>query len=102
MILWLMIGIGLLLFAVMAWDAGRWRRIESDAGGAKWRRGEVTRVDENRDGVIDEISRQVGENHWVVSRDTDGDGWLDLEYDLTNGIATRMRPIKVPAPGARR
>lgn len=100
MILWLMIGIGLLLFAVLAWDTARWRRAESESGGAVWRRGTVTRVDENRDGVIDEISRRGGEDHWIVRRDTDGDGVLDLEYDLTNGIATRLRPIRVPAPRA--
>lgn len=101
MILWLMVAIGLLLFVLLAWDTSRWRRGEADDGSAVWKRGTITHVDENHDGVIDEVSRQLGEKEWIVRRDTDGDGILDLEYDLTNGIAVRLRSIKVPAPRAR-
>jgi len=100
-ILWLMVAIGLLLFTVLVWDSARWRRAESESGAAVWKRGAITHTDEDRDGVIEEVSHQLGENHWIVRRDTDGDGVLDLEYDLTNGIATHLRPIKVPAPQAR-
>ena len=93
MILWLMVGIGLLLFILLAWDSVRWRRGETESGGTQWRRGNVIRIDENRDGIIEEISTRLDEKRWRVRRDTDGDGVLDLEYELTDGIARHLRPI---------
>lgn len=98
MILWLMVGIGLLLFILLAWDSVRWRRGETESGGTQWRRGNVIRIDENRDGIIEEISTRLDEKRWRVRRDTDGDGVLDLEYELTDGIARHLRPILEAAP----
>jgi hypothetical protein len=97
-ILWLLVGIGMVLFVLMAWDGARWRRIDSESGAAVWQRGTVTHTDENHDGVIDEVSRRTGENSWLIQRDSDADGVLDLEYKLVNGIATHLRTIKETAP----
>ncbi len=97
-VLWSMVGIALVLFFFGVWDQMRWRRRSGD-GMIKWQRGEETRVDSNGDGRVDEVSvRLPGTNEFAVKRDTDGDGTLDLQYVLRDGIAVELKPISEPVP----
>jgi len=100
LILWLMIGVGLVLFFLVAWDLVRWRQ-QKDEGVTQWQRGKETRLDSNGDGKIDEVSvRLQGSNEFLIKRDNNGDGVLDLQYVLRNGIAVELTPISEPAPAA--
>jgi hypothetical protein len=97
-VLWLLIGTGLVLFFAVVWDQVRWRRA-SDEGVIRWQRGTETRLDSNGDGRVDEISFPLrGTNEFLVKRDTDGDGMLDLQYKLRHGIAVDLEPISEPVP----
>ncbi len=97
-IFWLMVGLVLLLFSLLSWDALRWRRKTGD-GITQWQRNGVVRLDTNGDGLIDEISLPLRTtNHFLIKRDTDADGLLDLQYELKNGIATGLRKISEEIP----
>jgi len=97
-VLWMLIGIGLLIFAVVVWDWTRWR-YDRDEGVTRWQKKNEARLDTDGDGRIDEVSVQLpGSNLFLIKRDNDGDGVLELQYLLRNGIAEELKSIQEPVP----
>lgn len=98
-ILWLLIGCGLLLTLLAAWDQTRWRYLGREEGAHRWKRGHEIHFDTNGDGAVDEVVIRVGGPRFTRHRrDTNGDGWLDLEYDIRDGLAHGVRNIRLRAP----
>jgi hypothetical protein len=76
-----------------------WKKTRHEGGQTEWRRGAVTQLDENGDGVVDEERIALPEpGGFRVRRDTDRDGWFDVRYELRNGIATGVGQIRERAP----
>ena len=97
-VLWMLIGIGVVLFIAVAWDWTRWR-YDKDEGVTQWQKDAETRLDTDGDGRVDEVSLPMkGSNVFLIKRDNDADGVLDLQYILRNGIAENLQPIKEPVP----
>jgi len=95
------LGLGLLIrFA--GFPRRGWKAIREGAR-REWVRGTTTHVDENGDGVVDEVlavDPRTGKR--TVRRDTDRDGYLDLKYNLgESGVATNIARIHERAPRQR-
>ncbi len=65
-----------------------------------WRKGNVMHTDLNGDGRVDEVVVLASDGRMThVKRDSDLDGWFDLEYDLgPHGLALNVRTIRERAP----
>lgn len=78
---------------------GQWEETLSQ-GRRAWRNGNVTHVDENGDGRVDEeLVVHPGKGKRTLRRDTDRDGYFDLKYNLSeSGVATNITRIRDRAP----
>jgi hypothetical protein len=76
-----------------------WQPLDDDGGSRKWRNGKILHIDRNRDGIVDEIEIELAAtNVFLIKRDTDLDGWFDLQYELRSNIAVHIENIHEKAP----
>lgn len=78
----------------------RWEVMEKQGVSTTWRKGNVLHLDANGDGRVDQ-EMQLAEppNYTRVKRDSDFDGWYDMEYEIgPYGIAIKLRQICEQAP----
>jgi len=91
--------LALAIVMFIVFRSGQWEETISQ-GHRAWRKGNVTHVDENGDGIVDEeltVDSKTGKR--TFRRDTDRDGYFDLEYNLSeSGVATNITRIRDRAP----
>ena len=91
------LGLAIIIFIVVR--TRQWEETISQ-GHRAWRNGNVTHVDENGDGIVDEevaVDSKTGKR--TFRRDTDRDGYFDLKYNLSeSGVATNITRIRDRAP----
>ena len=77
-----------------------WRELPREGTVRKWQRGNATHIDENGDGRVDEEILMNPKTHRrTVRRDSDHDGWFDVEYEHGRyGIAMKLQQIHERAP----
>ncbi|MBG89735.1 MAG: hypothetical protein CMO80_22940 [Verrucomicrobiales bacterium] len=98
-IFWLLFGLGLVILGFVLWDASRWRLISDDGDGLRWQRRNTTHWDKDRDGRADEISIWLGRpEQFLIQRDLDDDGWLDVEFESRSNIWNQVVKIHTRAP----
>lgn len=95
--------IPLLLLATTLWLGLRgtgWKLIEHRGQHSQWAKDGIVHVDFNGDRVVDEETILAPPPRLTrVRRDTDLDGWFDIEYELgPHGIAINLRQIREKAP----
>ncbi|HSH95497.1 MAG TPA: hypothetical protein VK968_15245 [Roseimicrobium sp.] len=90
----------IVLGSTISWRWLRWEPLPDDGGIKKWQRRNVLHIDSNKDGIVDEEITTGKAGTWpVVRRDTNADGYFDLQYKLgPNGIAFGMEKIRARAP----
>lgn len=78
----------------------KWVLMDKRGKTSVWRKGDIMHTDLNGDGRVDEVVVLAGEGRMThVKRDSDLDGWFDLEYDLgPYGLALNVRTIRERAP----
>jgi hypothetical protein len=76
-----------------------WQPLPSDGSTRRWRSGNVIHIDRNHDGVVDEINIELEKtNDFLIKRDSDLDGWFDLQYQIRSNLAVRLEKIREKAP----
>ena len=92
------VGLGILIWFSSAQKRG-WKEIRRGAR-PEWVKGNVTHTDENGDGVVDEeLVADPKSGKRSVRRDTDLDGYFDLQYNLSpSGFARNITKIHRKAP----
>ncbi len=84
---------------LVAYDRGGWQPLPDDGRSLHWRNGKILHIDRNRDGTVDEIEIEMATtNVFMIKRDTDLDGWFDLQYELRSNIAVHVENIHEKAP----
>ncbi len=91
----------LLLVFWLGWKLRpRWAIVDKQGSITVWRKGDAVRTDSNGDHRVDEETTLAhGTRMTHTKKDTDLDGWYDIEYDQgAYGIAINLRQIKERAP----
>jgi hypothetical protein len=79
---------------------GDWKPIHDSSGWQKWRKGNVTHIDRNGDGVVDwEIDDQGRADDYLEKEDTDFDGFFDKRFHRGfSGVPDNVVEIQEKAP----
>ena len=89
----------MLTVVLVAYYREGWQPLPNDGATHRWRSGKITHIDRNGDGVVDEIEIELGKsNEFLIKRDTDFDGWFDVQYEIRSNIAVHLEKIHEKAP----
>jgi hypothetical protein len=91
------------LVAYLLWEhivGSDWGPIHDSSGWKKWRRGNVTHIDRNGDGVVDwEIDDRGRADDYIEKEDTDFDGFFDKRFHRGfSGVPDNVVDIHEEAP----
>ncbi len=90
------------LAAYLLWSrtVDGWEVVHDDSVWQKWRRGTVTHIDRNGDGIVDwEIDDQARADDYIEREDTDFDGFFDRRFHRGfSGVPYEVVEIHEKAP----